>query len=181
MKKLFTIDSNNTITVFAASEAIPDGAERFASEKELAKLAAGWPGERLVTIWNSFAGAVPFDDLKPVKKFANRSAGVTRIWKAVQRLEPPAAPQEATRAAEVPVGKEPARAERKGHQASKKSQVLEMLKRPEGATLADIMTETGWQAHSVRGFISGSLGKKMGLKVESFKPENVGRAYRIAE
>ena len=53
-----------------------------------------------------------------------------------------------------------------------------MLKRPDGATLADIMSATDWQAHSVRGFISGSLGKKMGLTVESFKRPDGARAYR---
>ena len=55
-----------------------------------------------------------------------------------------------------------------------------MLKRPDGVTLADIMAATDWQAHSVRGFISGSLGKKMGLTVESFKRPDGVRAYRIA-
>ena len=63
---------------------------------------------------------------------------------------------------------------------SKKAIVLEMLKRPDGATLAEIMGATEWQAHSVRGFISGGLGKKMGITVESFKSENGDRAYRVA-
>ena len=48
-------------------------------------------------------------------------------------------------------------------------------------TLADIMSATDWQAHSVRGFISGSLGKKMGLTVESFKRPDGVRAYRIGQ
>ena len=43
------------------------------------------------------------------------------------------------------------------------------------------MSATGWQAHSVRGFISGSLGKKMGLTVDSFKREDGERGYRIAK
>jgi len=46
--------------------------------------------------------------------------------------------------------------------------------------LVDSMAATDWQAHSVRGFISGSLGKKMGLTVESFKRPDGVRAYRIA-
>jgi hypothetical protein len=54
-------------------------------------------------------------------------------------------------------------------QGSKTEQVLELLKRPEGATLKELMKTTGWQPHSVRGFISGTLGKKMGLAVESAK------------
>ena len=47
-----------------------------------------WPASRLVDTWNSFAGVAPFDDLKPVKKFTNRRAAVTRIWQAVARLSP---------------------------------------------------------------------------------------------
>src|SRR5579862_8181158 len=62
----------------------------------LDRVASYWPAARLVEIWNSFAGVAPFDDLKPVKKFANRKAAVTRIWGAVTRLSPDVAPQAAT-------------------------------------------------------------------------------------
>ena len=62
---------------------------------------------------------------------------------------------------------------------SKGAKVQEMLRRAKGATLAEIMKTTGWQAHSVRGFISGTLTKKLGLKVESFRPEGGERSYRI--
>jgi hypothetical protein len=56
-----------------------------------------------------------------------------------------------------------------------------LIKRQDGATLKDIMAATGWQAHSVRGFISGSLTKKMGIKVESFKSPEGDRAYKVAK
>ena len=62
---------------------------------------------------------------------------------------------------------------------SKTEQVLELLKRPDGATLQSIMKATGWQAHSVRGFLSGTLGKKMGLEVTSTKGENNERVYSL--
>jgi hypothetical protein len=66
-------------------------------------------------------------------------------------------------------------------QGSKTEKVLDLLKRSGGATLAEIMKATDWQAHSVRGFISGTLGKKMALTVESAKNDNGERVYSIAK
>ena len=63
---------------------------------------------------------------------------------------------------------------------SKTAKILDLLKRPGGATLQDLMKATGWQPHSVRGFLSGTLGKKMGIPVESTKREDEQRVYRIA-
>ena len=54
-----------------------------------------------------------------------------------------------------------------------------MLKQPGGSTVKQIMKTTGWQAHSVRGFISGTLGKKLKLRVESFKTDKGDRTYRV--
>ena len=65
--------------------------------------------------------------------------------------------------------------------AVRPKKVLDLLKRSGGVTLAEIMKATGWQPHSVRGFISGTLGKKMGLKVESVKGEDGERTYSIAK
>jgi hypothetical protein len=56
--------------------------------------------------------------------------------------------------------------------------VISLLQRPEGAALTELMTATGWQAHSIRGAMSGALKKKLGLTVLSEKTE-VGRTYRI--
>jgi hypothetical protein len=181
--RLFAIDTDNNITAFPAADQIPEGQEHFASEKELAKLAANWPADRLVQIWNSFAGVAPFDDLKPVKKFTDRKTAVARVWKAIQRLDAAPAPQAADVA---PQAKMPSKAVKASDAAptaregSKKAIVIDLLKRPNGASLRDIMAATDWQAHSVRGFISGSLTKKMGLNVESFKRPDGERAYRIA-
>jgi hypothetical protein len=86
----FTIDSENNIAAHAEVPASSDHQQCFASEKELAKLAAEWPGSRLVEVWNSFAGVAPFSESKPVKKFTDRRSAVARIW-AVQRLSPGAA------------------------------------------------------------------------------------------
>ena len=62
---------------------------------------------------------------------------------------------------------------------SKKAIVLDLLKRKSGATLAEIIAATDWQKHSVRGFISGTLGKRMGLTVESTRSESGERTYRL--
>ena len=180
----FTIDTDNNITAFAAAEQIPEGQDRFTTEKEFAKLSADWPITRFVEVWNAFAGAPPFGELKPVKKFTDRKTAVARIWKAIQALTPTPAPQAApvapkkAKAAKAATAKDATPTARDG---SKKAIVLDMLKRPDGATLADIMAATSWQAHSVRGFISGSLGKKMGLTVESFKRPDGVRAYKVAQ
>ena len=62
---------------------------------------------------------------------------------------------------------------------SKAAKILDLLQRADGATLAELMKATGWQAHSVRGFISGTLTKKMGLTVESAKVEGGERTYSV--
>jgi hypothetical protein len=64
-------------------------------------------------------------------------------------------------------------------EGSKTATVLALIQRAKGAPLAEIMEATGWQAHSVRGFISGALGKKMGLKVESAKRDDGQRVYSV--
>jgi hypothetical protein len=75
-------------------------------------------------------------------------------------------------------GKSPKKAAR-AHQGSKTAKFLDLLKRSGGATGADLMKATGWQAHSVRGFISGVLGKKMGLTVASTKAADGERRYSL--
>jgi hypothetical protein len=59
----------------------------------------------------------------------------------------------------------------------KTAKILDLLKRPGGVTLKELMKVTDWQAHSVRGFISGTVGKKMGISVESSSCDGE-RVYR---
>jgi hypothetical protein len=206
--KTFTIDSENNITAFgtpeeaAATTTTPF--DTFASQKELAELAAGWPAERLVSIWNSLAGVVA------VEKFKSSKAGASRIWTRIQSLGEAAKPKAAaakpkagkkakggaqaakgapakakatkktTTGKNAPKAKKAAKAEEAAgpREGSKTAQVVAMLQRKNGATLPEIMEKMQWQKHTVRGFMAGAM-KKARYTVESFKPDGGERTYRI--
>jgi hypothetical protein len=63
---------------------------------------------------------------------------------------------------------------------TKTAKILGLLQRPGGATLKELCRATAWQAHSVRGFLSGALKKKMGLRIDSAKRDDGERTYRVA-
>ena len=73
----------------------------------------------------------------------------------------------------------PAKKAEGARDGSKAAKVLELLKQDGGVTLKALMKATGWQAHSVRGFLSGTVGKKLGLAVTSAKGEDGERSYSI--
>ncbi len=62
---------------------------------------------------------------------------------------------------------------------TKQSKLIELLMRPSGASIADIAELTNWQAHSIRGAISGGLSRKLGLTIVSEKSETGARIYKI--
>jgi hypothetical protein len=64
--------------------------------------------------------------------------------------------------------------------SSKQAEVIALLRRPEGATVAELVAATGWQPHTVRGLFSGTLKKKLGLTLASEREEG-GRTYRIVD
>ncbi len=66
-------------------------------------------------------------------------------------------------------------------QGTKQALLVDLLKRKKGATIGDAVKATGWQPHSVRGAISGTLKKKLGLTVNSELIGSRGRVYRIVE
>jgi hypothetical protein len=169
--KAFTIDSDDNITAYGSTEELgelKEGTQNFANEEELARLAASWPGSRLVEIWNGLAG------VQPVQKFTSRKVAVTRIWRAIQSLGQSGIKQSATARAKKASAMRNSRAAR----TTKTDQIVALLKKPSGASLKAIMRATGWQAHSVRGFISGKLGKQMGLKVNSVERDGE-RVYSL--
>ena len=63
---------------------------------------------------------------------------------------------------------------------SKQAEVIRMLRRPEGATIAQICEVTGWLAHTVRGTFAGTFKRRLGLNITSDKTDGGARAYRIA-
>jgi len=150
------------------------GREEFATERQLARLTTSWPVTRLVGMWNGLPG------VKQVHKFTNRKTAVRRIWKAIQTLD---VDSRGTRAADSDRGKSEvigrsSLASGGDGRATKAAQIIALLKRPSGATLQAIMVATGWQAHSVRGFVSGQLRKRMGLDVKSLERDG-DRVYAI--
>jgi hypothetical protein len=200
----FTIDTDNNISAFATQEeaaaTITTAYEVFTSEKELAQLAAAWPAERLVAIWNSLPG------VKPLKTFKTAKTGASKIWASIQGLGDAATPakpkaeKKAKGGAKVAKGApakgkatkkaapaKPAPKAKKGAKklessgprvGSRTAQVVAMLQRKNGANLAKIMDKMGWQKHTVRGFMAGAM-KKAGYAVESFKLVGGERSYRI--
>ena len=70
---------------------------------------------------------------------------------------------------------------RKPREGTKQATLIAMLRAPDGATIAEIMDATGWQSHTVRGAMSGSLKKKLGLEVTSERVDGRGRVYAIRD
>ena len=109
----------------------------------------------MLALWNALPG------VEKRKKVGDRDALIDQLWSAIEALPDPE-PQ--------PDPKRP----------SKQDVVIAMLRQPEGATVDEVASVTGWQRHTVRGVFSGTLKKKLGLTLASAKEER-GRVYRIAE
>ena len=81
--------------------------------------------------------------------------------------------------AETPAPMEAIASQPKQRSGTKQAMLIEMLRRPEGGTMEEIMVATGWLAHTARGAMSGALGKKLGLVVTSEKDAVRGRVYKL--
>jgi CTP:molybdopterin cytidylyltransferase MocA len=111
------------------------------------------------------------------------AGAVPRIELAAQH-EPASAEDRATvvrQGAQVQPQAASASQEASQRPGTKKLAVLALLRRPEGATLSELMQATGWQAHSVRGFLSGTVAKKMGHKVARRKRDDGASVYFLTE
>ena len=118
------------------------------------------------------------------KKGASRKKGAPKSQKSAKGGKPKATrtakPKMAAPARKAKAPKTTAKAKTEGARpGSKTAKILDLLKRPGGATLKVLMKTSGWQPHSVRGFLSGTVGKKMGLTVTSAKDEDGERSYSV--
>ena len=156
-----------------------------------------------MAIWNSLPGVTPVESCRGPKAAASRIW--KRIQGLGAQPERPAQPKaekkakaaarsakgaptrgKATRRAtakQTPQSKRSAKSAKSKEAAgpragSKTAQVIGMLRRKNGATLAEIVDKMGWQKHTVRGFMAGAM-KKAGYQVESFKPAGGERTYRL--
>src|SRR5439155_25300463 len=109
-------------------------------------------------IWTALTGATK------LAKFKDRKTAAQGLWAAF---------------AELPVDPERVAGSPAPRAGSKQAQVIDLFRRAEGATVAEVIAATGWHPHTVRGIVSGTLKKKLGLTVVSAKEER-GRVYRIA-
>jgi hypothetical protein len=151
--RIYIIGNDGITLCRETPTAVNEGEIAVASVAELG--AAPLSGKRLLALWNALPG------IEKRKKVGDRNALIDQLWSAIEMLPDPE-PR--------PDLKPP----------SKQDVVIAMLRLPEGATVDEVASVTGWQRHTVRGVFSGTLKKKLGLTLASAKEER-GRVYRIAE
>jgi hypothetical protein len=122
-------------------------------------------------------GAHVAPEKAPSKKGASKKKGAPKGRKTAKGAKAKDAPKKASKRADRPARTKEASAPRA---ESKGARILDMIGRAKGATLAEIMKATDWQAHSVRGFISIAT-KKHRIKIESSKNEAGDRVYKSAK
>jgi hypothetical protein len=87
--------------------------------------------------------------------------------------------EEATPAKKAPKGRTKAQVAKPARSGSKTAKILDLLRRPGGASAKELLKPTGWQEHSLRGYLSGTVSKKMGLALTSTKGEDGERVYAL--
>jgi hypothetical protein len=113
------------------------------------------------------------------KRGASQKKGTPRGRKTANEGKPKAAPKKQPQAGKRAVKPTRAKEASTPRTESKGAKILELIGRPKGATLAEIMKHVAWQAHSVRGYLS-TAAKKHRVKIESVKNEAGERTYRVA-
>ena len=162
-KATFSIGPENQVRPCSTGVPADPTAVIFSTERELLMRTASWPGSRLVEVWNSLPGVAQ------VTRFTNRPTAIRRIWRAIQEGK-------FTQARALSASDTSAKKAQRSD--TKTARIITLLQQPTGATLRSLMDLTGWQSHSVRGFLSAQLSKKRGLRIKSFT-RNGERVYRI--
>ena len=108
-----------------------------------------FPVPLLIAIWNKFPGVAP------VKRFRSRPIAIKKLWAAFERL---------------PITT--------GRTKSKQAKLIALLQRPDGATMDDLVSASGWEQHSIRGLMSRVMRKKLRLPLSLVK-QGDRRFYRI--
>jgi Protein of unknown function (DUF3489) len=151
--RIYIIGNDGITLCQQAPATVSEGEIAVASNEELH--AAPLSGKRLLALWNALPG------VEKRRRVGDRAVLIDHLWPAIEALPDPEPQSNARR-------------------PSKQDGVIAMLRRAEGATVDEVASATGWQRHTVRGVFSGTLKKKLGLKLASTKEER-GRVYRIAE
>jgi hypothetical protein len=124
-------------------------------------------------------GAHVAPEKAPSKKGATQKKGTPKGQKTAKRAKAKAAaPKKAAKASKKAA--KPARKTSTPRPESKGAKILDLIARAKGASLAELMKATGWQSHSVRGFIS-TAGKRHGTAIETAKNVGGERVYRVAK
>jgi hypothetical protein len=135
-------------------------------------------GDRALGVAKLGRHDLPQVALQRRSQFHNGRASTVQTSRSASRIDPiRPAEDRANGKARVGTAGPP---QRIAGESSKEALLIDILRRPEGATIAQIMAATGWQAHTVRGAFASALKKKRGLIVTSEKPDNGERFYRIA-
>jgi hypothetical protein len=198
--------SDTQLVILAAAAKRNDGSilplpKRLKADKESAaqilgnlvkkKLAAELPASRDAAVWRRREGGERL--MLAITEAGFRAIGIdpggvektkeSAADKKKQRSLPkkaPRAPENEQRCARENNGK-PGSPPIDVRPDTKQARIVTLLRQPDGADIAQMMKATDWQAHSVRGFISGALKKKLGLGIVSEKSEDRGRIYRIVD
>ena len=114
--------------------------------------------------------------MKKTSKSSNTTAKATRTKKVPASGKKPSHGKSAKLPVNVTNGKPSPRVK-----PTKIEQCLALLTAPDGATIDELQSATGWQAHSVRGFLAGTVKKKLGLMLDSKKTDDGVRRYRVVQ
>ena len=168
-RRTYWIDGDGNAGVLGAAAPPPaTPVATFSSHEELKAVASDWPMRFLVEVWNRLPGQ------RPLTRFENRRIAFDRLWRKIQKLD---------RNPHCMNGVTPSSSQNAGEPRavaiSKAESVISLLQAPGGVTLTALMEATGWQAHTVRGFLSRKISKERGLRLQSLRRDGQ-RVYALA-